>query len=339
MNILDLAEELNLSPKKMASTNGGEYKSKCPKCEDGRDRFCIWPNQGKSGRYWCRVCDSKGDAIQFCREFMGLSFHQSCKKLKLNLDFIKLNYKMRQIKSEFTPISEGAVCLKWQESARNFVHTTHSNLLSDPMALEILYTRGFSLATIKRFYLGINHQNLFLKRDQWGLENQVKENGSLKSLWIPKGFVIPSYFDGKPIKLKIRRSDWQENDTLPKYVEISGSKNSLSLYGDVSKPVIIVESELDAMLIQQVASHLLCAVALGGVSKKPNDKIHAWLKQVPLILLSLDFDEAGKSKCLFWMKLYPNLRLWPTPQGKSFGDFFKIFQTSSLAFLKAGLSF
>jgi len=41
MNILDLAEELNLSPKKAASTNGGEYKSTCPKCQDGKDRFCI----------------------------------------------------------------------------------------------------------------------------------------------------------------------------------------------------------------------------------------------------------------------------------------------------------
>ena len=47
----------------------------------------------------------------------------------------------------------------------------------------------------------------------------------------------------------------------------------------MSKPVMIVESELDAMLIQQEASDLVCSVALGGVSKKPDAEVHEWLKQ------------------------------------------------------------
>ena len=51
MNILDLVEDFRLFPKKAASTYGGEYKSSCPKCQDGKDRFCIWPNQGVSGLY------------------------------------------------------------------------------------------------------------------------------------------------------------------------------------------------------------------------------------------------------------------------------------------------
>ena len=59
MDVLDLARELGLSPKRSSSTHGGEYKSKCPKCQEGRDRFCIWPNQEPSGRYWCRVCEVK----------------------------------------------------------------------------------------------------------------------------------------------------------------------------------------------------------------------------------------------------------------------------------------
>ncbi len=339
MNILDLADELNLCPKKATSTNGGEYKSMCPKCKKGKDRFCIWPNQGNSGRYWCRVCQTNGDAIQFCRDFLGMSFHQACQKINMTPDFKKNPFKEIHNNEVFTPAPDIPVCLIWQESAGKFISSTHKNLLNNPLALETLYKRGFSLDIIRMFSLGFNDENLFLKREEWGLLNEVRENGSLKALWIPKGFVIPSYSGGKLIKIKIRRSDWNENDTLPKYVEISGSKNSLSVYGDVSKPVIIVESELDAMLIQQVASHLLCSVALGGISKKPDDKIHRWLKGVPLILLSMDFDEAGKSKCLFWMKLYPNLRVWPTPEGKSFGDFFKNFQTSSLDFLKTGLSF
>ena len=36
--------------------------------------------------------------------------------------------------------------------------------------------------------------------------------------------------------------------------------------------MIIVESELDAILIQQEASDLVCSIPLGGVSKKPDAK-------------------------------------------------------------------
>ena len=93
--------------------------------------------------------------------------------------------------------------------------------------------------------------------------------------------------------------------------------NPLSLYGDISKPVIIVESELDAILIQQEASDLVCSIALGGVSKKPDTKTHNCLKRASLILLSLDFDDVGKKKYSSWMTLYPNLRPWPAPFCKS----------------------
>ncbi|WP_155117271.1 toprim domain-containing protein [Waddlia chondrophila] len=127
------------------------------------------------------------------------------------------------------------------------------------------------------------------------------------------------------MKIKIRRDNWTKQDPLPKYIEVSGSKPSPTIYGDTTKPIIIVESELDAILAQQEASHLVCSVALGGVSKKPDAKLDTILRQAPLILLSLDFDEAGKKHCAFWMRQYSNLRLWPCPFTKSLGD---AFQTS-----------
>ncbi len=78
-------------------------------------------------------------------------------------------------------------------------------------------------------------------------------------------------------------------------------------------PIIIVESELDAILIQQEAAHLVCCIALEGVSKKPDAEMHEWLQRASLVLLSLDFDSAGKKRYSFWMGLYPNLRPWPAP--------------------------
>jgi DNA primase len=125
---------------------------------------------------------------------------------------------------------------------------------------------------------------------------------------------------------------------LPKYVEISGSKQSPSIYGDRSQPLIIVESELDAILIQQEASKLVCSIALGGVSKKPDIELHELLKQAPVILLSLDFDDSGKKHYSFWMKLYSNLRPWPIPYFKSPGDAFAKAQINIRNWINNGLS-
>lgn len=50
------------------------------------------------------------------------------------------------------------------------------------------------------------------------------------------------------VKVKIRRTAWKEGDKLPKYVEVSGSKSSFSVYGDITLPVsLIQESEFDAL--------------------------------------------------------------------------------------------
>lgn len=334
MKLLDLANTLNLSPQKMGATNGGEYKSKCPKCGDGVDRFCIWPNQGKTGRYWCRVCETKGDGIQFCRDFLGMTFQEACQKLNFtpsvsNAPLIK--------RKAFVPNIPIPVTSLWQQAAKRFIASSHKKLMAQSEIVKFLSQRGFTLDTIQHFSLGWNSQDLFEEREKRGMPPEIKENGYPKCQWLPKGIVIPTYVNNEPIKIKIRRSDWTTEDYLPKYVEISGSCQSLSIYGDKSKPIIIVESELDAMLIQQEAGHLICSLALGGVSKKPDAETHRWLKQAPLILLSLDFDEAGKKKYAFWMTLYPNLRPWPTPCAKSLGDAITTFSINVLKWINSGL--
>ena len=57
-----------------------------------------------------------------------------------------------------------------------------------------------------------------------------------------------------------------------------------------------------------------------------------------IILLSLDFDEAGKKKYSFWMKLYPNIRPWPSPQAKSLGDAIQFFELDVVGWVKVGLT-
>ena len=97
-----------------------------------------------------------------------------------------------------------------------------------------------------------------------------------------------------------------------------------SLFGYESHlPIVLVESEFDAMLIQQEASDLCNSIALGGAGKRADSVTHEILKSAPLILFALDFDEAGKKQYGFWRQSYLNLRAWPVPTTKSPGDAFK----------------
>lgn len=80
--VLMLVEEFTsqgLHPKRVSAIHGGEYVCPCPEC-GGEDRFHIWPNREAkncTGVYWCRQCDCHGDAIQYCRDYLDLSFRDA----------------------------------------------------------------------------------------------------------------------------------------------------------------------------------------------------------------------------------------------------------------------
>jgi len=265
-----------------------------------------------------------------------MTFQQACQKVNIFPRQIEIRYRKKP--NVFLPHVALSTTHSWQQAARNFITNTHTRLMHESQVVEQLVRRGLTLETIQQFGLGWNAENLFDRRERWGLTPEINETGFLRRQWLPKGIVIPFLYKDDPQKIKIRRTDWSEEDRLPKYVEISGSRQSPSVYGDLAKPVIIVESELDAILIQQEASDLVCSIALGGVSKKPDAELHARLKQAALILLSLDFDDVGKKHYLFWIKLYPNLRPWPAPFFKSPGDAIMMPSMDMRKWVRAGLS-
>ena len=318
MSLLELTNELNISPKRTASTKGGEYHSSCPAC-GGKDRFIIWE---QIGRYFCRQCQKKGDAIQFCRDFMGMDYLSACSKLKIEA---KTSFTNKILdKPTFTPLPAELPSLTWRSKAKQFAQACSEALLNDKTATQkLMVERDLSTQSIQQFCMGWNAFDQFLPLSEWDLSSPPSVQGQEKKLWLPRGIVIPAFHGNELAKLKVRRSSWRQGDKLPKYIEVSGSIKSPSLYGQ-EKVILILEAELDAILVQQVASDLCCCMAMGGATKRPDIYSHQLLKSSPLILFALDFDEAGKKAYQFWRSTYVQLRAWPIPKGKSPGDAIKL---------------
>jgi len=319
MNLIDLVKEAGLTPIR----TGSSYSSPCPSC-GGNDRFVIWPD-----KYWCRRCQKHGDSIQFCRDFLGMSFLEACKKLSIERVFERP--QMIKKEPEIIKIAHRPPSL-WQAKATAFAKWSHENLLSNPNQIAQLMERGLNMETIIQFGLGFcvdksqkDPSGFFREKASWGLSDEYKGDRKTKKLWLPYGHVIPFLgSDGLVLKLKIRRLDWREGDKWPKYMEIPGSMQQPSWFGlNDELPVAIVEAEFDAMLIHQEAGNLCSTLALGGAKKKPDLATDQKLRKSPLLLYALDFDEAGKEQFIYWRKNYSQLRAWPTPKSKSPGDALK----------------
>jgi DNA primase len=313
MGILFLAKEDGLNPKKVASTNGGEYHSPCPAC-GGKDRFIIWD---RFNRYFCRQCRKSGDEVQYFRDFHGLSYVKACQRCNVApRESSNTHFKAA---TQFEPQAAQMPPTAWKKQAALFVMYCKEQLRQSLFALDLLSKRGLSKESIEQFHLGWNPTPLWLNRVEWGLETNEKR------VWLPNGLLIPTYdhSTGEILKLKVRRSDWKEEDKLPKYVEISGSMQRPAVYGSPDgRPIVIVESELDALLLQQCAGDLCCSMGLGGASKRPDAECHQLLLNASEIFFSLDVDTAGALAYRWWSQTYPRIKLWLPPTGKSVGDAF-----------------
>lgn len=328
MVLLELAMQAGLTPKKEAATKGGEYSSRCPSCPDGGDdRFRLWPNEGHCGRYWCRRCQIQGDSIQFCRDFLGMTFKEA--KELVGESFVSHESFPKSVYGK-------SICLptrSWQEKAEEFCESSYRRLLIDPEAIAFLKSKyGLTLDTIHRYRIGWNPEKRFQKRSEWGLEEPDK------TLCLPRGLVIADVIEGKVSKLKIRDLDWVEGDPYGKYKQVSGSSSQTSVIGSRANQVaLIVESEFDAMLLVQEIGEFCTCVALGGATKKPDLETLKWLQKRTLILYSLDCDDVGRNQYDYWRSTFPKLRAWQAETRKSPADSFILDGVDLKKWFEAGI--
>jgi len=321
VNTLDLALK-KVKLRKVSSTKGGEWQGPCPGCGEGTNRFHVWPYQhdGK-GSYWCRVCEKAGDNIQFLIDFDGLTFKEACASLNITLPD-RSGYRgasaSHKEKPDFSPSQHIPPADLWQEKAQKFIAWARGNLTKNTEVLSWLDRRGISAETAADYYLGWNPgedgNDIYRNRGSWGLPEFKKDDGKIKALWIPRGLVIPNVIDGVVYRIRIRRPEGE-----PRYYVIPGSSMSTMILERTRRAFVVVESELDAIAV--VANNLTAgAVGLGSSHAKPDAEAYEVLKEALQILISLDYDDAGRKALAWWKAQFDRCDRWPVPQGKDPGE-------------------
>jgi hypothetical protein len=147
----------------------------------------------------------------------------------------------------------------------------------------------------------------------------MKENGKPKKLALPAGLVIPKLQNERVARVRIRRAT-PYNDS--RYCTVPGSDmGALLITGREDKTVVVVESDLDALLIWQAAGDLVTVMALGSAQARPDQQALRTLENAKEILVALDVDDAGaKEAWQWWSEHFGQARRWPPVGGKDPGE-------------------
>ncbi len=321
------------SYRKAGNKHGGEFHGPCPFCGDGgkgprSDRFHIWPGQGSTGRYWCRICGQHGDAIQYLRETENLNYGEACQRLGIVM--AELPKKQLPRPSGFVPESSLQPQKIWLERAAAFTDFCHTRLLETPAQLSWLEGRGICRQMVEKYRLGWNPSHVWRPRTSWGLQQELKPNGQQKMLWLPKGLLIPVLVGGAPVQLRIRQPEGG-----PRYYVVPGSSRKDPLLTREADAMVIVESGLDAILLDAVAGDLVGVAALGNASIKPTPELHAIMEKAEHISVSLDSDTPRRNEVTgrweipggmasrWWLEQYSAAERVPVVGGKDPGDAYK----------------
>jgi DNA primase len=301
-------------------TGEREYHGNCPWC-GGVDRFAFW----SSGRYSCSIrasgCGRAGrDVLDFLREYEGLNFIEAC-----NVLGIEPVSEYHRLARGSAPASDEPPCQKWQERAGAVLHLAERLLWSGRGEGALAYLRGRGLTdetirTARLGYIPLTHQGRWYRDTSklWGLASEDERNGEDVGVWLPEGIVIPWFADGQLWKLNVRRLRGVR-DGDAKYVQVRGSREGLYNVDAlrVERPVILCESEFDALAGEQACGDLAAFAATGATTRARRDR---WLARIGLashVLVAYDDDppdrnrkRAGDEGAAYWVKALPHALQW-----------------------------
>ena len=229
-----LKELLSLDGHPLKRKTATEYAGPCIFC-GGEDRFIVQTNKGNRGRYWCRQCKKSGDAIQYLRDYKGMDYHSACRELALEPKNYKNVGEPIRMNTNWVPRQKEDPGAQWKMEGREFVKRCKNNLNGEYLSSVrfrpweeqskkirhwLRDERGLNQETIEKAGLGWNPRDFYFDRKSWGLPEILNEKtGKPKSLWMPRGLLIPTYINDEVVNIKIRRFDLEDSEIKARYVK------------------------------------------------------------------------------------------------------------------------
>ncbi|MFN2282429.1 MAG: hypothetical protein ACK2TZ_11240, partial [Anaerolineales bacterium] len=192
----------------------------------------------------------------------------------------------------------------WHARAEQFVAWAEINLRGEGGAQARAYLekeRGLSSETCKAFRLGYNPRMLYDDPTRWGLEG--------RKIWLPRGIVIPGFWQGQPWYIKVRRL--LPGDKLEEYIgtwtardgaadiKFGGPRGGRTVlfrleFPDYLPVLVLAEGEWDAMLLWEYCPDLCDVGTLGGAGSRFDALDLALLTRYLAVLVIHDDDKAGQ---------------------------------------------
>jgi len=291
--------------------NPHDLSSHCPLPRHAGDRSSLAFTIYDHGQRWkchssCPSDADGGDVISFYMAWKNVDFRTACAELSERVAnpqaFLPRPKPFTDISADF-PSELLPPSAQWQSRAEQFIRWSEQNLANDigKGAREYLEKeRGLSQKTWHAFRLGYNPINLYDHSSHWGLEG--------KKIWLPRGIVIPGFYQKKPWYMKVRRplpghslekfiGAWTEQDGL-KEVKFGGPRGGHSILfrlelWDYHSVLILTEGEWDAMLLWEYCSDICDVGTIGGAAAKFDALDLALLTRYLAVLVVYDKDKAG----------------------------------------------
>ncbi len=244
-------------------------------------------------KWWSRGGEV-GDGIQYLQRHYGMSFPQAVATLSGAMILQNSHQNSNYPESKKRP--EQWKTKKWQSDSEKLIRVAQSYLLG-PNGKErvsyLIYKRGLHLDTIQQRHLG------------W-----LPAKGHM-----PSKLLIPSYDSrGHLIRIRFRidiPGPGQERYRLSKG---SNPDSPYALGVSSAKPLMLLESELDAILVAQEAGEHVGVLGMGTTGTKLNPAMIRYLtNKIPIVLVSMDNDRSGRDKTTALISELPNAIDWPVP--------------------------
>ena len=262
-------------------------------------------------KWWSRNGEV-GDGIQYLQRHCGMGFPEAVSILSGTTIFQNTTSEHLKRQNLHCPgpqkKPEKWRTKKWQRDAEKLIRVGRSYLLG-PNGKErisyLVHQRGLDLDTIRQRRLG------------WLPEKRH----------MPSKLLIPCYDSaGNLIRIRFRIDTFNHGQQRYRISKGSNPHAPYPIGVAAAKPLMILESELDAILIAQEAAGHIGVLGMGTTAMKFNPAMIRYLSDnIPIILISLDNDQSGKEKTTVLISELPNAIDWPVPEkyGKDPGEAFK----------------